>query len=600
MRKFILAPLILGLSVACGDDTTSDAGPAVGLDAGFADTGSSIDAEVSDTGMPMDAGTSDSGTMAGAVSYLHGVASGDPLASQVILWTRVTPADASLLEVTVAWELASDSGFADVVRSGMTTTSTAIDLTVKVDVTGLSPGTPYWYRFTAMGVTSPVGRTKTLPMGPVDRLRFAVVSCSHYAAGFFNVYRLIANRSTAENDLDAVIHLGDYFYEYGAGGFGDNGIAGRAPIPDIETIDLAAYRARHAQYKSDPDLQAMHATHPMIAVWDDHESANDAWAEGAENHTPGMPPMGEGAWDARKAEAIQAYYEWMPIRTPAMGGAIFRRFEFGELATLHMVDTRLEGRVEQIDIASYFGDEGFDTPTFLGDFLDPQRTLLGAAQEQWLSQGLSAATTTWQVLGNQVMMGQLYTPSIPNPGMDPNIAAANQVAALGDQLVMAGLIPGPGLPFNFDAWGGYVTARERLFGTLAAIRNPIVVTGDFHNAWAVELTRDADLNEGGAYDPATSAGTVGVEFVTSSVTSPGFEAALPDAFLDPLLGFIGMKNPHIKYADLRQRGFLSLELSGTEARAQFIFTPSIMTASEMEAPGPVFTVAEGSKRMVQE
>lgn len=596
MQRSLWIGLLAAWALAgCGDEElTPDAGPAdagAPMDAGPADTGApdtGRDAGVEDAGGE-DAGGEDAGGE-DAFAFDHGVASGDPLSDRVVLWTRVTPGDESVTSVEVGWEIAEDDAFVTVVGSGTVETTTARDLTVKVDATGLAAGTRYFYRFTAGEVVSPVGRTKTLPLGPVDRVRLAIVSCSHYSAGFFNVYRLIANRSSPTDDLDAVVHLGDYFYEYGAGEYGDNGIAGREPIPPTEVFTLEGYRQRHAQYKSDLDLQALHQTHPMIPVWDDHESANDAWTGGAENHTP----VEEGEWGVREQAARQAYEEWMPIRTPDMGGSIFRRFEFGTLATLHMLDTRLEGREEQLDYTQFVDDQ----QGFLTTFNDPDRSLLGMEQEAWLFDGLRNATTTWQVIGNQVMMGQLYNPQVPNPTNDPNIALANMLAMAGDQLAAAGLIPGPGLPFSLDAWDGYVAARERLFQVLATVRNPVVVTGDFHNAWALELARDADLRADGAYDPETSAGAVAVEFITSSVTSPGFEGALPDLFLDPILLAIQGKNPHIDYADLRRRGFLELTLSSSEAQARFVFSPSIAEPSADELVGRSYTVAAGTKRLV--
>lgn len=580
--SFATVAMLAALGAACSDDEENVQAP---IDAGTADMG--VDAP--DLGTP-DSGEPDVGPGPAAVTFVHGVASGDPLADRVVIWTRATPVNVANVELDIRWEVATDESFNSIVQQGMVTTSTSSDLTVKVDVAGLSPATTYYYRFVgADGTRSPRGRTKTLPLGPVANIRFAVVSCSHYSAGYFNVYRMIADRSMPGNDLDAVLHLGDYFYEYGDGEYADNDIPGRTPIPPTEVFTLADYRARHAQYKSDPDLQTMHATHPMIAVWDDHESANNAWTDGAENHQPAQ----EGPWSVREAAAIQAYYEWMPIRTPAMGGSIYRRFQFGELATLHMIDTRLEGRELQLDYADFARDQ----QSFLQQFLNPQRTLLGSVQEQWLNDGLTQATTTWQVIGNQVQMAQLYNPVLPNPTNSSTIAAANLIAQAGEQLAMAGVVPGTGLPFSLDAWDGYVVARERLFQTFGQVRNVVVLTGDFHNSWASELARDADLRQGGAYDPQTGAGTVGVEFVTTSVTSPGFEGVLDEALLDPIRLFIQQKNTHIKYVDLRRRGFLELTLTATAARAQFVFTQSIATATAAEVAGPLFLVPEGQKRL---
>lgn len=549
-------------------------------DTGFtADTGGEMDAEVQDTGVPMN-----------QVAYNHGVASGDPQTDRVIIWTRVTPTtDPNQTEVTVSWSMATDDAFTNVVADGAVTTSTTADLTVKIDVDGLSSGTTYFYRFSAGGVDSPIGRTKTLPSGAVSDLKFAVVSCSHFAAGFFNVYRLIANRNSGADDLDAVLHLGDYFYEYAPGEYADNNIPGRIPDPANETITLADYRGRHAQYKTDPDLQAMHQTHPMIAVWDDHESANNAWLGGAENHGPG-----EGAWDARRAAAVQAYYEWMPIREPAMGGDIFRQFQYGDLLTLTMLDTRLAGRSEQLDFGSL--DPANPIP-FVQSLLNPARSMLGTAQEQWLATSLAGPrATTWDLIGQQVMVGQLYVPQVPvAPGVDPLIDDFNAIGMLGDALVAQGVLPGLGIGFNLDSWDGYIPARQRLFQVLDGVANPVVVTGDFHNAWAVDLVPENVLEAG--WTP-TSTGAVGVEFITSSVTSPGFEDEVAPALLPGLIGVIQAKNPHIRFADLVRRGYVVVEFSPTEAFGQFFFTDRIDQQSTVEQVGPRYRIAAGTKGLI--
>lgn len=609
LRASLVFALFLGLTgSACGDDddevvpgplpdagaqpdtgAVSDAG--LVLDGGAPDGGG--DAGVSDAGLA-DAG--DAGTMADPVRFLHGVASGDPLADRVVIWTRVTPEDESRIRLDVAWEVALDRSFTNIVQQGMTETSTSIDRTVKVDVTGLSVGTTYYYRFISDGVVSPVGRTKTLPMGPVSRIRFAVVSCSNYPSGLFNVYRLIANRP----DLDAVLHLGDYFYEYGAGEYPAVSVGGRDPQPPTETLSLDDYRARHAQYKADLDSQAMHGTHPLIAVWDDHESANNAWREGAQNHDPAT----EGAWSARRAAAIQAYYEWMPIRTPDMGGSIFRRFEFGDLATLHMIDTRLEGRDEQLDYADLDPTSMASLQQFLGRLYAPTRTLLGASQREWLLAGLEASTTRWQIIGNQVMMGHFFAPVIDNETllMDPAAQLINQLAQLGRSLSQAALIPSKNLPFStgeIDAWDGYPAEREALFEAFSQARNVVVLTGDFHNSYAVELAPNAALRMGGAYDPATGAGTVGVELITTSVTSPGFEDTVNPLALPLVAQVITTENQHIRYLDLSRRGYVDVTFTTTAAIGRFMFVPTITQPSTTEIVGREVVVVDGEKRFLR-
>jgi len=574
--------LVLGLGaalVACGDEANNEtAGPGTG-----SGNGSSPDMGIGNGEVDMGAPLS--------VSFDHGVASGDPLDDAVVLWTRVTPTEEATLDV--AWELSGTEDFQDVVASGSFTTGAARDYTVKVDATGLDAGSTYFYRFSAEGETSPVGRTKTLPVGMVDEARFAVVSCSNFPTGFFNVYGRIAARQDTEDDYDAVLHLGDYFYEYAPGQFGDAMIDARRPDPENETISLSDYRTRHAQYKSDPDAQAMHGAYPMIAIWDDHEAANNAYLGGGQNHTEGE----EGAWEDRVAAAIQAYYEWMPIRDPGMGGALFRRFQYGQLLTLHMLDTRLEARSQQLDYAADLPlDPANQTPaeqemivgSFVQQWLNPQRTLLGQAQEDFLTAGFQLPVAAqWQLVGNQVMMGQLYNPMLPNPINDPQIDQANALHMLGESL--QGQTGKQNFPFSLDAWDGYPPARDRMLDIFELAQNVVVVTGDFHNAWALDLARDGDLLDG--YDPATEA--IAAEFVVPSVTSPGFEAALPEAFLGTVLNAIQTENRHIEYADLSERGFLDIEFTMDEATSTFVFVPDISERSEAEVVGQSFTVNAG-------
>ena len=316
-----------------------------------------------------------------AAVFAHGVASGDPLLNRVILWTRVSPG-AAMEQVTVQWTMALDAGFRQIVQTGVTSTNVGYDYTVKVDVARLEPGTTYYYKFAALGAESPVGRTRTLPIGDVERVRMAVTSCSNYPYGFFNSYRMIARRA----DLDCVIHLGDYIYEYGEGEYGTGAPLGRAPQPSREIVSLADYRERYAQYRRDPDLQEAHRQHPWIVVWDDHESTNDAWREGAQNHQPAT----EGDWSTRRAVATQAWFEWLPVReNPFLNSQIYRTFRFGNLMDLTMLDTRLAGRSEQVAAAS---------PLVAA----PGRSLLGAEQEAWLNQELltsQARGARWRLVG---------------------------------------------------------------------------------------------------------------------------------------------------------------------------------------------------------
>ncbi len=447
--------------------------------------------------------------------FEHGVASGDPLSDRVILWTRISPKDPTVDRLSVTWQVAADADFARVVAQGVVDTGVVRDWTVKVDAAGLVPGTEYFYRFSFGEHTSPVGRTKTLAEGRLDRLRLAVFSCSNFPFGYFNAYRHFADGEP----VDAVLHLGDYFYEYGPNGYG--GEAGarldRNHEPAREVNALGDYRRRHAQYKRDPDLQAAHAAAPWITIWDDHESANNAWATGAENHNP---DQGEGEWSARKSDAVRAYLEWMPIREPQAGRAreaIWRRFEFGDLATLIMLETRLTARSPEISLSDLLvpvdaqdGDPEMlaEVNRFLRDEVgDPSRTLLGDEQLNWVRQSLTAsreAGKPWQILGNQVILARVNAPNFAKatPFYVRELAKRDELAWAYFQLSRFNI------PINLDSWDGFPAERERLYAAAKqADANLIAFTGDTHNFWANEL-----LAQDGA--------RMGSEFGTSSVTSP--------------------------------------------------------------------------------
>jgi alkaline phosphatase D len=357
-------------------------------------------------------GVVDAPAYAAARYFRHGVASGDPWPHSVVLWTRVTPTVQSAPgsgrgpDVSVAWQVARDGAFTDVVSSGTFTTGAGRDHTVKVEAGGLRPATTYHYRFLLEGVASPVGRTRTAPAQDAlpRRLRFGVVSCSNWQAGYFSAYRHLA----ARGDLDAVLHLGDYVYEYGPGeyGYGPDNVDVRPHAPRHEMLSLADYRRRHGQYKTDPDLQALHAAAPWVVTWDDHESANDAYRRGAENHTPGT----EGQWRARRAAAYRAYDEWMPVRlgaTAALGDGhrIYRRLRFGRLADLSMLDLR-SYRSKQV--ARQLDGVG-----------DPRRSITGDPQMAWLKDGLRGSSAQWKLVGNPVMIAPVVFPPLPQDVSGP-------------------------------------------------------------------------------------------------------------------------------------------------------------------------------------
>ncbi|MBC7978577.1 MAG: alkaline phosphatase D family protein [Myxococcales bacterium] len=491
-------------------------------------------------------------------AFRHGVASGDPLHDRVVLWTRVTPANPHD-DLEVKWRIARDPAMRRVIDGGRAHTNIFRDFTVKVDVDRLEPGRTYYFQFSADGDPSPIGRTRTTPNGRVGAARLALASCSNLPAGLFNVYALIARR----NDLDAVLHLGDYLYEYANASFGDGVLLDRVPMPDREILTLADYRQRHAQYKSDVDSQAAHRQHPFICVWDDHEIANDAWTDGAENHDV---ELGEGEWSVRKRAAIRAYFEWMPIREFEFRprSRIFRQFRFGNLVDLLMLDTRHFGRDRQSTTPPVSPTAGFPANDPVAN--DPARSLLGLEQEAWLDQRLVASQargTTWRLLGQQVMMAQL-SPS-------------------GGQTL-----------FNLDQWDGYIPARERLFTSIRdnAIDNVVVLTGDIHSSWANELTSNP---WSAGYHPGTGAGAIGVEFVTPAVSSPGIlnpvEAAQTAAFVRSV-------SPHMKFVELNKRGYVVLDIDRERLQGEFWHAATVATPSRDEALAAAFATEAGANHLV--
>lgn len=503
-----------------------------------------------------------------AASFLHGVASGDALDNSVIIWTRATPVTPGL--VRIRWEVASNEAFDTIVASGEGTTTAEVDYTAKVDVGGLDAGTTYFYRFVVQEVASPVGRTRTLPTGSVAATSFAVVSCSNYPAGFFNVYREIANR-----DVDAVLHLGDYIYEYGIDGYASDRAEefGRVSAPGTEILSLDDYRTRYAQYRSDADLQACHASHPFYVVWDDHEITNDTWRDGAENHQPDT----EGDFDERVAVALQAWYEWSPIRPPSSNReVIYRQFQFGDLVDLLMLDTRLIGRDQQLSYGDYLNGDMLDIDAARAAINDPTRQLLGEDQNAWLKDRLTNSTTTWQALGQQVLVGRYNLPASILLALDPSFGGSLQdgIAAVLASVAAKNTpedqrtpeqqaLLDSAIPYNLDAWDGYGFNRDDLLTHAASVdANLVTLAGDTHNAWAAQLTD-------------TQGNSVGVEFATASVTSPGLEGVLgPDAaalFEGPIVTLID----DLQYTNLSDRGWMEVTFTPTAATADWHFVSNV-------------------------
>ena len=495
--------------------------------------------------------------------FLHGIASGDPAPDRLIIWTRITPPRAGVR--SVRWTVASDPELQRVVCSGRTAIGSDSDHTVKVDVGGLEPGRSYWYGFHLDEHRSPVGQARTLPLGPAEDVVLAVLSCAHFQCGLFNVYDAVAQLPR----VDAVVHLGDYIYEDAddasayAAGIGRD--LKRSMAPQNELLTLADYRARYALYRTDPDLQAAHARAAWICQWDDHETANDCWVGGAEKHDPRR----EGPWSLRKAAALKAYREWMPIRDPAPGRpveAINRTFHFGDLASLVMMETRLVARSRQLsfehDLGSTPGPDGREVPDLAGfraRLNDPAREVLGAAQEDWVRGELAASRAsgrTWQVLGSGVVMAPVIAPDVKRllgPALSEVVLAVlpeedrRRAARMADLFAYR-------MPYDLDSWDGYPAARERLydiFGETAA--RPIVISGDSHAFWANDLA-----DAGGR--------SVGVELGTTSITSPGVCDIVPAL---PINRFIEDANPHVRFCDQGAKGFVTLTLTHDKAIAEF-------------------------------
>ena len=508
--------------------------------------------------------------------FRHGVASGDPLSDRVILWTRVTTRRPS---EKVSVEVATDDRFADIVHTSELTATAATDYTVKTDVQGLSPATVYYYRFRAGGETSMTGRTKTLPTGDVSRVTLAVLSCAHYQQGHFNVYGHAARRTDA--DIDAVVFLGDYIYEYGSTCDGEPCFGtenarkiGRTLPPgnDKETVTLDDYRRRYALYHTDTRLQELHARYPFIAVWDDHETANDAYSAGALNHNEG-----EGNFEERKAAAVRAYLEWLPVRENRDNPvAINRSFAFGNLVNLIMLETRLLARSKQLDYRNYITPpDTFDATRFGADISSADRTMMGAEQLAWLQAQLAGSNAVWQALGNQVLMGRMTIPaSLVFQLGDPRPSIVNDIAAL--TAVKAKVLRGTAteeearsvstvLPYRLDAWDGYPVEREAVLQTANRLdKNLVVLSGDTHNGWANNL-KDVNGNQ------------VGVEFATPGVSSGGLEytLSLQEAQSRAFAQALPVLVDDLVYANTHDRGYMLVTFTPERADARWTYVNTV-------------------------
>ena len=444
--------------------------------------------------------------------FYHGVASGDPTANSVLLWTRITLPDDENPEVS--WEVATDTVFTTVVASGMVTTNAAQDFCIHADVSGLAANTWYYYRFNYAGFYSLTGRTKTLPVGDIDSLRFAIISCASLNAGYFNVYDIITRR----NDFDAVIFLGDYIYEYESDGYGFNGAIDRPYEPESEIISLSDYRTRHSQYKLDEQLRVLHQNFPFICLWDDHEFADNAYNDGAVNHQP----LAEGDWHERVAAAESAYFDWMPVRRSddtLHPNKTYRSFNMGNLVDLFVLDTRIDDRTKQLDYLAANWD-------------DTSRHIISLTQRNWLFEGLKNSTAQWKIIGQQVMMAPLTA---------------------------------VGVPINDDQWDGYPQDQEAVLQFLrdSIANNKVILTGDIHSSWANDVATPS-------YDAGAHSGSAAVEFVGPSVTSPSMELGWAE-------DVIQLMNEHIKFIDIEHRGFLMLDVTKEKTQGDYYFINNINT-----------------------
>jgi alkaline phosphatase D len=557
--RYSVAGLSLPALVACGTDTTNTVNnPTESSNTSILSLANA--AELIDTSNP----------------FPFGVASGDPTSKSVILWSAVVPKNSSIdaiplqLEYVISPNLIDDEAqwvslftVASTQSLGTFVAMRSRDFTIKVDlgnedlykavqfnqgkISALPANQFVYFRFVAGKFKSRIGRSKTLPTGTVNSCKYAVTSCSNLPAGYFSTYEMIR-----KEQLDFVVHLGDYLYEYGSGQYGDGealtrkGVA-RVPNPPKEMVSQQDYVLRHQQYKMDADLQALHGSHPMITVWDDHEITNDSYKDGAENHNEG-----EGDYQERKARAIRAYFNWMPLgekfprqaitMEPDPREVIYRDFRVGDLMDLIMLDTRIVGR-----------DKQASTPAVDPARFDENRNLIGFEQRKWLSSRLydsKANKTIWTVLGQQVMFGQLNLVEVP------------QVKVLGQSLL------GNLVALNMDQWDGYVAERNRVFNLIKdiGIENFVVLTGDIHTSWAIELYENPLALLGG-----TGQRSLGVELVTPSVTSPGF----PDEVADAVSAAIPVANPHIKYNELKTKGFVLVEMTREKMTATWKYAQSI-------------------------
>ena len=477
--------------------------------------------------------------------FYHGVASGDPLEDRVIIWTRITPMDSTVINPTVNWELSSDLDFTNILQNGSNTTDASNDFTIKVDVTGLSANSYYYYRFEYQGDYSMIGRTKTAPNGWSDQLRFGFVSCSDYRQGYFTAYRKLAER----NDLDAIVHLGDYIYE------GRGGPSNRLHEPDANAYRLQDYRTRFSQYRLDPDLMRCHQVHPFVIIWDDHDIVVDALRDTSYRHDATL----YGPYSDRKYAAVKAIREWLPIRDDISEFyKNWKKLPFGNLVDLFTIDVRLYDR-DRIPNSI--------TDTIFGN---PNHKILGPVQMNWINNSLNNSTAKWKLIANQLVLGHL-------------------------QIL--------GTPVTFENWDGYPAERLQFLNNLSnnSVDNTIVLTGDFHCSFAMDITPDPYNST--LYDPASGNGSLATEFVVPSITGDNFDEGndfgLPNAAV--AVDLIKLTNPHVKFTELEGHGYILLDLDSSRAQAEFWYMSDIRNPeNKNEYIHEIYVTHDGSNKVVRD
>ncbi len=506
--------------------------------------------------------------------FTHGVASGDPLSDGVILWTRFVGEGGT----RIAWEVAEDESFAQIAQRGEANATAATDYCVKIDARGLAPDRRYFYRFLSGGEPSPTGITRTAPASDGDALTIGLVSCSNFAFGHFHAYGHLA----ARDDIDIVLHTGDYIYEYGADDYPSprEAVPGRTFDPAHEVVTLADYYARYAAYHTDPNLLELRRTKPISVTWDDHEIANNATATGAQNHQ-----RNEGTYTDRLAAASKAYFDWMPIR----GASVYRHFDWGDLARIALLDTRIAGRQRQLDYRRALGmrllQDGEGAAAAFDEFRrsqlhDPGRTILGAEQEAWLADALAqsrARGQPWQIMAQQVVVGAQVSGEGAEAMVSPEAHGnVRRYARIAERLSRHGL------PWNLDAWDGYPAARTRFLAACTAnANNAVVLGGDSHNTWLNNLAAESGDR------------LAAIEFAGGSVTSPGLERALANAAPGQREAMMRAANPHLAWCDATNRGYGALRFTRDACEADWVAFADVRS-TEMQTPTVTRLVSEAS------